>query len=287
MFVISGATGNTGKVAARALLAAGKKVRALVRDAAKAAELRALGAEIVTVNLSDRQGLTRALEGATGFYLLSPPDVTAEDFLTERSRLLAEVAGAAKSAGVPHVVFLSSLGAQHDSGTGIIASVRSGEQALRAAGLPSTFLRPGYFVENWAAVLPAAKQEGVLPSFIPAELRVPMVSTVDIGQLAAEALLEGARGERVIELAGPSDPTPSEVAGELAKLFGKPVKVVEAPLEAVVPTFTSFGMSRGVATLFQELYAGIVSGRVSFEGGKAERRRGSTSLSATLQQLAS
>lgn len=285
MYVISGATGNTGKVAAKQLLSAGKQVRALVRDAGKAAELAALGAEVAAVDLNDQAGLERALRGAHGWYFLSPPDLQAQNFLSARGALLGSLAATAKRAAVPHVVFLSSVGAHQPSGTGIIESVHAGEVALRGAGVPSTFLRPAYFVENWASVLPVAKQDGVLPSFIPGDLRLPMVATVDIGRLAAEALLDGPRGERALELSGPRDLTPREVAAAVSQLLGKPVNLVEPPLEAVVPTFTSFGISSDIASLFQAMYAGIASGRVSFEGGKAEARRGTTSLEESLRAL--
>ncbi len=286
MYVISGATGNTGKAAAKKLLQAGKKVRALVRNVERAGDLGALGAEVVAGDLSDRAGLTHALSGAEGLYLLSPPDMASQSFLAERARLLADVAGIVKSAAVPHVVFLSSVGGQHETGTGIIQTVHAGEVALRAVGVPSTFLRAAYFVENWGSVLPVAKQDGVLPSFIPGDLRLPMVSTADIGSLAAEALLDGPRGERVLELSGPQDVTPKEVAAVVSKLLGRTIQLVEPPLEAVVPTFTSFGISADVAGLFRDMYQGIRSGRVSFEGGKAEARRGATSLEETLRQLA-
>jgi uncharacterized protein YbjT (DUF2867 family) len=286
MYVISGASGNTGKVVATRLLKAGKQVRALARNADKAKELAALGAEVVAVDLSDRVGLERALVGATGFYLLSPPDMGSHSFLAERSQLLAAVASTVKAAAVPHVVFLSSIGAQHETGTGIIQTVAAGERALRGSGVPSTFLRAAYFVENWAAVLPVAKQDGVLPSFIPGGLKTPMVSTVDIGTLAAEALLEGPRAERVLELSGPQDLTPQELAATVAKVLGKPVQLVEAPLDAVVPTFTSFGISADIAALYRGLYEGIINGKVAFEGGKAEAHRGTTTAEDTLRALA-
>jgi uncharacterized protein YbjT (DUF2867 family) len=286
MFVISGASGNTGKVVATKLLEAGKKVRALARHADKLQDLAALGAEVVAVDLADRVGLERALLGATGFYLLSPPDMASQAFLAERGQLLEAVAAAVKAAAVPHVVFLSSIGAQHETGTGIIQTVAAGERALGRTGVPSTFLRAAYFVENWASVLPVAKQDGVLPSFIPGDLKTPMVSSVDIGALAAEALLEGPRGERVLELSGPRDLRPKEVAATVANLLGKPVQLVEPPLDAVVPTFTSFGISADIAALYRGMYEGISNGKVAFEGGRAEARRGATSLEATLGKLA-
>ena len=285
MYVISGATGNTGKSVATKLLQAGKQVRALVRSADKASDLAKQGAEVVVVDLADRAGLTRALGGATSVYLLSPPDMGSSNFLSERAALLGSVAAAVKDAAVPHVVFLSSIGAQHASGTGIIESVAGGERALLATGAATTFVRPGYFLENWGAVLPVAKQDGVLPSFIPGDFSMPMVSNVDVGSLAAEAVLDGPRGARVLELAGPRDVTPKDVAAVVSKILGRPIQLVEAPLDAVVPTFTSFGISADIAKLYRQMYEGFLAGRVSYEGGKAELRRGTTSLEATLRPM--
>lgn len=286
MYVITGASGNTGKIAASKLLKGGHKVRALVRSAAKAKDLAALGAEVVETELGDRAGFERALAGASGLYLLSPPDLASNSFLAERAKLLESVVAAVAAAKVPHVVLLSSIGAHQPSGTGIVQSVAGAEKALHGAGVTSTFLRAAYFVENWGAVVPVAKQDGVLPSFLPGDLKVPMVSTADIGSLAAEALLDGPRGRRVLELAGPVDPTPKDVAATVSKILGKPIQLVEAPLEAVVPTFMSFGISADVAGLYRDLYDGIIKGRVVFEAGTAEARRGSTSLEDTLRQLA-
>lgn len=285
MYVITGASGHTGKVAASKLLRAGKQVRALVRSADKAKDLAALGAEVVTVDLNEPAGLERALAGATGLYLLSPPDMGAKDFLSERRALLESVVSVVAAARVPHVVFLSSIGAQQASGTGIIQSIRAGEQALRASGVPSTFVRPAYFVENWGSVLPVAKQDGVLPSFLPAGFTMATVCTADIGSLVADALLDGPRGVRVLELAGPRDVTPNDVALAVSKVLSRPIQLVEAPLDAVVPTFTSFGISSNIAGLYREMFEGMLAGRVTYEGGSCELHRGATPLEQTLSQL--
>jgi uncharacterized protein YbjT (DUF2867 family) len=260
-------------------------VRALVRDPEKAKDLSDLGAEVVVADLGERASFEPALQGATGLYLLSPPDMGASDFVNERKAWLTKVAATIQAAKVAHVVFLSSIGAQHATGTGIIQTVYWGEQALREIGVPFTSIRAAYFVENWGAVVPVAKKDGVLPSFIPADYRMPMVATADVGRAAAQALLDGPRGVRLIELAGPSDPTPAEVAQTLSTVLGKPVQVVEAPLDAVVPTFTSFGFSSNIAGLYRDMHEGIFGGRVAPEAGN-ETRRGSTSLEQTLRLLA-
>jgi uncharacterized protein YbjT (DUF2867 family) len=236
--------------------------------------------------LSDRDAFAKAHAGADGLYLLSPPDMGAKDFLSERAAWLASVVATVGAAKVPHVVFLSSIGAHRPSGTGIILSVREGERLLGEAGVTTTVLRAGYFVENWGSVTAAAKGDGVLPSFITANQTVPMVATVDIGNTAADLLLEGASAPRVVELSGPRDPSPADVAQSLGKVLGKTVKVAEAPLDAVVPAFTSFGISPNIAGLYRDMYQGIRDGIVTFQGPPAQARRGKTSLDATLQELA-
>ncbi len=285
MFVLTGATGNTGSVAARALLDAGKQVRVVVRDAEKAKALAARGADVVEADLNDEAALVRAFDGAEGVYLLSPPDVTLPDFFAERKQLVDRLARTVKGAAVKHVVFLSSVGAQHATGTGMIKSTYAGEQALRATGLPVTFVRAGYFMENWASVLSPASAEGVLPSFIAASRSIPMVAVRDIGKAVAAALLEGPRGTRIIELAGPAEVSPADVARSLSQILGRTVRVAEAPLEAAVPTLESFGFSSSVAEGFRELFEGVANGKVSWEGNKTEAQRGPTSLEAALRAL--
>ena len=285
MFVITGASGNTGSVVATELLDAGRKVRLLARDPARVKALADRGAEVVAGDVFDEATFARAAAGAEGLYLLSPPDAKAPDFIASRRLQMEAAIRAARKAGVGHVVLLSSIGAQHPSGTGPVFSVHNAEQALRATGLPVTFVRAAYFVANWGGVLPAAKQDGVLPSFIPATLRMPMAATQDVGVVAARALLEGPRGTRIIELAGPQDVSPEDVAGTVGRVLGRSIKVVEAPLEAVVPTFTSFGISENVAGLYREMYQAIRTGRLAWEGGAAELVRGRTTVEQVLAPM--
>ena len=285
MFVVAGVTGNTGSVVASKLLDAGKQVRVLARDPRKAQALQARGAEVVRADLDDVPALTQALTGAEGAYLLSPPDTGAQAFLAERQKLLEGVAQAVAAARVPHTVFLSSIGAQQTHGTGIIESVHHGEKALVATGLPVTFVRAGYFVENWASVLPAVKKDGVLPSFVTVDRQLPQVSTRDIGLVAAQALLDGPSGVRVLELSGPVDLSPAQVAEELSRLLDRPITAVPGPLEAVVPTFTSFGISENVASLFRDMYDGFNRGQVAWQGAPAVAVRGTQSIRETLKAL--
>jgi uncharacterized protein YbjT (DUF2867 family) len=285
MFVIAGATGNTGSVVAHSLLGKGRKVRVLVRDAAKAEAWRARGADVAGPSLDDRDALSRALEGAQGAYFLSPPDMASSDPLTERKRTADVVATALDKSGVPHVVFLSSIGAQHAEGTGIIRVLHHFERRLAATRARLTFLRAGYFLENWGVVAAAARA-GKLPTFFPPDLRFPMVATRDIGATAAAALLEGPpAASQVVELAGPRELSSRDVAAAFSKVLGRAVEVEAAPLAAVVPVFAGFGVSAAVAEQFRLMYQGVADGTVAWEGGGARSMRGTVDAETVFSGL--
>ena len=70
-----------------------------------------------------------------------------------------------------------------------------------------------------------------------------MISTRDIGRVGAEQLMAGGKGKQIVELAGPEEYSPDQVAAALGQILGKSVTAQHAPLSAVVPTFKSFGFS--------------------------------------------
>ena len=273
MFVVLGASGHTGKAAALALLAQGRKVRVVVRDPKKGQEWKDRGAEAAVADLGDAPALAKTFEGAQGAYVLVPPQYGADDLLAAQRPLFEALAAAVRRSGIPHVVLLSSIGAQHAAGTGPIRSLHAAEAALRGAAKNLTLLRAAYFLENVAPVLDEVRQ-GVLPTFLTPGRPVPMVATADVGRVAADALLESAPGTTILELAGPRDYAPEDLAASLSGPLGKPVRVQALPIDAVEPTFVAIGMPAGVARLFREMYAGVNSGLVAWEGAPAHARRG-------------
>jgi len=279
-YVVAGVSGHTGAVVADTLLAQGQPVRVIVRDRAKGERFAARGAEIAVADLSDAAALGRAFAGAKGAWVLVPPNMAIPDFRGYQREVVAAIASAAESSRLPHLVLLSSIGAQHPDGNGPIAGLHEAEQ--RFAKLPATkntFVRAASFMENLGASLGMLGQ-GLLPSFVPADLRYDMIATVDIGKLAASELLEGGKANTVIELGGPPY-SMNDAAAILTELVGKPITVQVGPLEAVTPTFQSFGMSAQLAGLYEEMLRGIVTRRVAWEGGH-RRVQGTTPLKAVL-----
>jgi uncharacterized protein YbjT (DUF2867 family) len=284
MYVVAGATGHTGRVVAETLQAKGQPVRVVVRRPDQAAGWKNRGAEVAVASLDDEAALAQALSGAKGAYLLLPPDATTTDFFGSREKIASAICRAIVEARLPHLVFLSSIGAHLPDAAGPIAAPGRAERRFEQLGIATTFVRAAYFLENYGGVLPMARQDGVLPSFFPTGFTHSVVTTTDIGRTAAQALLDGPRGRRVIELSGPKDVTPAEIAATLTQILGKPVNVAEAPLESVVPTFMSFGLSQHMAEIYRAMYAGCIAGAVTWEG-KGERVRGTIGLEEGLRAL--
>src|ERR1051325_8729247 len=175
--------------------------------------------------------------------------------------------------GVPSMYVVAGV-TGHTGGAVAEARVGPGGRGrgiVRAAAQTITDLRPVYFSDNFAAVLPAT-QGGVLPTFLTPDRRIPMVATADIGRVAAELLFEPAAGTRVVELSAIRDWSPNDVAEELSIILGRAISVQPGPLEGVVPAFTGMGMPRGVAELFREMFAALNNGTIRRQGRPALRR---------------
>ena len=265
MFVVMGATGNTGSAVVETLLNKKQPVRVIVRSADKGAGWKAKGADVAVASLDDVSAMTEAFKGATGLYLLVPPNYGAEAWLADQRQRMDRAAEAVQKSGVDHVVFLSSVGGHLHGGTGPIRAASYGEYALGCIAKRLTILRPCYFMENWAPVIGAAKAQGVLPTFIALQAKIPMMSTKDIGRIGAEQLMTGGYGKQIVEMAGPEEYSPDQAASALSQILGKTVTAQHAPLSAVVPTFKSFGFSDEAARLFEEMYSSFSKGAIGYE----------------------
>ncbi|MBX3160125.1 MAG: NmrA family NAD(P)-binding protein [Deltaproteobacteria bacterium] len=284
MYVVAGVSGHTGSVVASTLLAQKQPVRVVVREAAKGEPWKQKGAEVAVADLKDEAALTRALAGAKGFYtLLAPPPWGKPNIAAHRKAIVDATLGAVKAARPGHVVFLSSVGAHIPAGTGPIASLRPLEQGLRDSGIPSTFLRAAAFHENWGAMIQGAVDGGTLYYGVTDTIRFPQVATTDIGRVGARLLVEGGRGVRIVELAGPAEYSVADVAATIAKISGKPVKSMTVPVPAMIASLTGMGASADLAAEYGEMAESINSGLLGWELPTQER--GTVTLEQRLREL--
>ncbi len=281
IFVVAGATGHVGSVVARELLAAGHKVRAIVRSAEKGKALAAQGAELLPGELGDLAFLTRALRGADGaFLLLPPPPHDSPDVRAFQDRVAHVEAAAVAESGVRHVLLLSSWGAEKSAGTGPIVGLHVLEEALKKTGAICTFLRAGSFTENVLNMLPAAQQQGILPNFFPPEHKIATIATRDIAAVAAGTLLAPPpAASQVVYVLGTHEYSAVDLAAYLSKKLGKEIKLLNLPPSAASGAMQQGGLGASLANLFQEMYEGAMKGLLGIEPGHRIERG-----TATLEQ---
>jgi uncharacterized protein YbjT (DUF2867 family) len=274
VIAVIGATGHIGTVLTEELLKKGHEVRAIGRDPGKLKALEAKGAKTVSAAIDDPAALTAALKGAEAAFTMIPPNFGVEDFSAWQDRCGEAIAQAVSKSGVKFVVDLSSIGAQHPSGTGPIAGLHRQEKRLeKIAGLNLLHLRPSYFMENAFWSVPTIKGMGVNGSPVRPEVAFAQVATADIGRKAAEKLDKlDFKGRAVLEFGGPRDISMSEATTVLGKAIGKPdLKYVQFPYEDAEKAMAGSGMPAKTAKLFVDMYRGWNEGRVVHETPLKER----------------
>ena len=181
----------------------------------------------------------------------------------EAKKTAATLKAALEAARPGRVVYLSTIGAQAEK-TNLLSQHTIIEEALRELAIPITFLRPGWFMENASWDVASAKEKGVISSFLqPLNKLVPMVSTVDIGRVAAGLIQETWSGHRVVELEGPRRVTPDEIAVNFSKLLQQPVRTDVLPRESWEALFLSQGMKNPLPRM--QMLDGFNEGWIEFE----------------------
>jgi len=265
MYVITGATGNTGKAAAERLLAQGKKVRAIGRTADRLQPLVAKGAEPFLADITDASALAQAFTGAEGVYAMIPPDLASQDLHAQQNRIGSALAQALQQAGVKHVVSLSSIGADKADKTGPVVGLHEFEQKLnQIAALNVVHLRAGYFMTNTLAQAGTIHAFGKAASSVNADVKLPLIAPSDIGVAAADLLLKkNFSGKQARELLGQRDLDYNEITAIIGKAIHKPdLQYVRLPDDQIRPVLLQLGMSDNVAGLLLELSAGLNSGHI-------------------------
>jgi uncharacterized protein YbjT (DUF2867 family) len=265
MYVVLGASGNTGHVVASNLLLRGEKVRVVGRNAEHLQPLTSKGAEPFVADVNDAAALTNAFRQADSAYVMIPPNLTSNDPLGYSNRVSDAIAAAVQRAGTRNVVALSSIGAELPSGTGPVVGLHNLEQKLNQIQSANVlYLRAGYFMENTLPQAAAIRMMGSVAGPLRADLKIPMIATRDIGNAAADALLHRAiQGKQVRELLGQRDLTYAEVAAIIGKAVGKPdLQYLEVSGDQFRGVLVQMGMSEQVARLMLEMVTALNSGEM-------------------------
>ena len=288
MFVIFGASGKVGRVTAAALRHAGHAVRAVVRNEAQSERLASIGCEVVLADLLKPESVAKVIDGAQAVQILCPvPNGDAQPESAMR-RMIDVAAVVLRANPPPRVLALSDYGAELDRGTGITLLFHALESQLQPVVQNLTLLRAAEHMQNWARVIPVALATGVLPSLHhPLNKRFPTVAAQDVGQLAAELLLDESRASvpRLVSIEGPRRVSALDVARALSDVSRREISAREVPRSEWTSTLLRAGLSANHSDLITELYDAHNAGRIDVEEGIGERRFGTTELAEVLASM--
>jgi len=287
MYVVTGATGNTGHVVASYLLDQKKTVRVIGRSKERLQQLVDRGAEAFVADLNDQTALTKAFTGAEGVYAMIPPSMTSQDYRSEQRRAAGALGGALEQSGVKHAIVLSSVGADKQAGTGPVVGLHEFEEILnRIAGLNVVHLRAGYFMENTLGQAAAIHAMGKSAGPLRGDLKLPMIAARDIGSAAAELLTAlDFSGKQTRELLGQRDLSMDEATAIIGKAIEKPdLKYLQLPSEQMQPIFIQMGMSANVASLILEMAGALNSGHMRSLEQRSARNTTTTSFETFVKE---
>ena len=259
MIVITGATGNLGQHVIANLLKSvpAANLIAAVRTPAKAAELAAKGVQVRQADYNDGASLDSAFKGATKILLISSSEVG------QRAQQHQNVIDAAKRAGVALLAYTSVLRAD-TSPLGLAAEHVVTEAAIRAAGLPYSFLRNGWYLENHTEHLAPVLEHGVVLGAAQ-DGRFSSAARADYAAAAA-AVLTAAQPQAIYELAGDHGFTLTEYAAEVARQSGKAIVYKDLPQADFKAALVSVGVPEGFADLLADSDAGAAKGGLEDHG---------------------
>jgi uncharacterized protein YbjT (DUF2867 family) len=263
MYVITGATGNTGSVIADALLAKNQKVRVIGRTKERLERFVAKGAEAFVADVKDAAALTKAFDGARAVYAMVSSDHAAEDFRGEQERITDSLAAAIEKSGAPYAVCLSSFGADKSERVGPVTGLHTFEQKIQSIpNLNALILRPAWFMENGLAQVKIIQTMSTMGGLLKGDLAIPQIATRDIGAYAAEAFLQlKFTGKTTRELLGQRDVSMKETAAAFGKAIGKPaLGYSQFPGFAVEMAMKQMGMSGSLAKLMIEMNEALNDG---------------------------
>ncbi|MFI1715383.1 SDR family oxidoreductase [Streptomyces litmocidini] len=265
--VVTGATGQLGRLVVDALLETvpAESVVAVVRDKAKAADLAERGVELRVADYSEPETLAEAFEAGDRVLLISGSEVG------QRVAQHRAVIDAAKAAGVAQLAYTGVLGGPEADFT-LADEHKATEELILASGLPYTFLRNGWYSENYTANLAPVLAHGAVVASA-GEGRVASASRADYAAAAA-AVLTGPAEEhlnRTYELSGDTAWSFAEYAAEVAARSGREITYSDVPAATHLEILTGAGVPRPFAEILVDVDRAVAGGALALRTGDLAR----------------
>ena len=253
MHVILGGTGHVGSAVTEALLSRGEAVTVVAHHRDKARSLEKRGAHIEAADVRDTDALRRVYRRGERLFMLNPPADTATDTQAQERETVASMLRALGNSGITKVVAESAFGARPGDLLGDLNVLYEMEQGLERSGVPVSVIRAAYYMSNWESALASAKEEGILRTFFPADLKIPMVAPRDLGEVAARLLTAPVEQTERVYVEGPVRYSSADVARAFSAALSRGIKVEAIPESAWIPAYKSLGFSERAATSYANM----------------------------------
>ncbi|WP_052668681.1 SDR family oxidoreductase [Nitriliruptor alkaliphilus] len=264
--VITGATGNLGRLVIRALLDRGVEARSIVaagRDPERLDAAAELGVRTAPIDYADAASLRAAFEGADRVLLISGSEV-GQRVPQHRNAITAAV-----EAGVAQLAYTSILRA--DSSSLMLAEEHlATEEILRDSGLPFVLLRNGWYLENYTEQIPVYLQVGGVAGSA-GDGRISGAARADFAEAAAAVLTGEGHDGAVYELGGDRAFTMAQVAAEVAEQTGTPLTYQDLPVEAYAEVLEGAGLPPELAAVLADGDRGVAADELYVDTGDLSR----------------
>ena len=261
--LVTGATGNLGRLVIASLLERGADPESIVAGARDTAKASDLGVRAVHLDYTDPTSVAAAVDGVDTVVLISGSEVG------QRVPQHRTVIDAAKAAGVTKLVYTSAPRAA-TSDLVLAPEHKATEELIAAAGVPAVILRNNWYTENYAADLARAAETGVLTSGT-GDGRVASASRKDFAEAAAAVALEDGHIGEVYELGGDVAWDYRDLAGAFSELTGREVAYAPVTFDEQVSALRAAGLDEGTAGFVAALDAGIRDGALADTDGTLAR----------------
>ncbi|MDJ0381489.1 SDR family oxidoreductase [Streptomyces sp. G-G2] len=263
--VVTGATGALGRLVLEELLATvpAEGIAVVVRNKEKAADLAERGIEVRVADYDDPASLDGAFRAGDRVLMISGSEVG------RRVPQHTAVIGAAKAAGVAQLAYTGILGGP-EADFDLAAEHRITERLILGSGLPYTFLRNGWYHENYTAQLGNVLEHGAVVASA-GEGRIASAARADYAAAAAVAVTGEGHLNRTYELSGDTAWSLAEYAAEVAARSGREVVYAAVPAEEHLKVLTGAGVPEGFAAILVDVDAAIGRGRLAGTSGDLAR----------------
>lgn len=272
--LLTGATGNIGTELVKKLAATDNVlVRAAVRSAHKADTIRALGAEVVEMDMRNPKTFPAAFHEVHKVFILTP-------FTNDFDEMTRTLCDAAVQAGtVTYIVKQSVIGAREEAPLHASRLHARAEKYIEATGIPFTFIRPTAFAQQFAGGFPWLYQQGDDTFYLPiGEGKVAWIDVRDIATLAAHSFTTPGHEGKIYNITGPAPVSCAEVAEMVSSVTGRSMTYVDMPMETYTQRMAAFGADQYTIDQMTIIFGDMKEGWLAHVSNEFEQATGQKSI---------